>query len=184
MTGSREIAGVAAVAPDPTAVPVADVLGPHGLRGLLRVRPLQPDSPAVVAGATVLIERNGWWGTVQLESVAPHGSGILLVAIDAVGDRTAAEDLGRARLLVPAAALPALEDDEFYWHEVIGFTVETLDGTPLGTVTETMSTGLNDVWIVRQGEREYLIPVIADVVHTLDRAARRIVIDPLPGLLD
>ena len=49
---------------------------------------------------------------------------------------------------------------------------------------ETFSTGLNDVWVVEAGEREWLIPVIADVVRAIDRAARRIVIEPIPGLLD
>ena len=178
------IGHIAPTPPDPAAIPVADILGPHGLRGLLRVRPCQPDSPALAPGASLLIERQGWWGTAALESVAPHGSGLLLVAIDGVDDRTSAEQAAKARLLVRAADLPVLEDNEFYWHEVVGFAVETLTGEALGTVADTMSTGMNDVWIVRGGAREFLIPVIADVVRTFDRAGRRIVIDPLPGLLD
>ena len=52
------------------------------------------------------------------------------------------------------------------------------------TVRETFSTGVNDVWVVEGGERERLIPVIADVVRAIDRPARRIVIEPIPGLLD
>ena len=51
-------------------------------------------------------------------------------------------------------------------------------------VAETFATGLNDVWVVRGTGREYLIPVIADVVREIDRDARRIVIEPMPGLLD
>ena len=66
----------------------------------------------------------------------------------------------------------------------VGFRVETVDGRALGEVAETFATGLNDVWVVRGTGREYLIPVIADVVRGIDRDARRILIDPLPGLLD
>jgi 16S rRNA processing protein RimM len=47
-----------------------------------------------------------------------------------------------------------------------------------------MSTGLNDVWVVQGGAREYLIPVIDDVVREIDRPGRRIVIAPMPGLLE
>lgn len=178
------ITGIPPAAPDPTAVAVADVSGAHGLRGLLRVRPYHDHSEALVAGADVLVERDGWWGRATLESVAPHGRGALLVAIDGIDDRTAAEGAARARLLVPAADLPALADGEFYWHEVVGFTVATTAGESLGEIVETMGTGLNDVWVVQGAGREYLIPVIADVVRELDRAGRRIVIEPLPGLLD
>lgn len=184
MKGGAGIAGITAVEPVPTAIPVADVVGAHGLQGLLRVRPYHRDSEALDDGVEVLLERGGWWGKATLDSVAPHGRGLLLVAIEGIEDRDAAEATVGTRILVPAEALPALEHDEFYWHEVIGFTVETTAGQILGTVAETMSTGLNDVWSVRDGTREYLIPVIADVVRTLDRPARKIVIEPMPGLLD
>ena len=105
----------------------------------------------------------------------------------AVGEIVAAHALRglvRARVLVPATALPPLDEHEFYYHEIEGFRVETADGRQLGEVAETFATGLNDVWVVRGTGREYLIPVIADVVKEIDRAARRIVIDPIPGLLD
>ncbi|HTD26624.1 MAG TPA: ribosome maturation factor RimM, partial [Candidatus Elarobacter sp.] len=79
---------------------------------------------------------------------------------------------------------PPPAEDEFYYHEVVGFRVETTGGESLGAVAETFPTGLNDVWVVRGGGREHLIPVVADVVRAIDRATRRIVIEPLPGLLD
>lgn len=182
--GAAGIEGIAAIAPAPTAVAVADVVGAHGLQGLLRVRPYHRDSEALDDGVEVLLERGGWWGKTILDSVSPHGRGLLLVQIEGIEDRDAAEAAVGTRILVPAEALPELDHDEFYWHEVIGFTVETTAGQALGTVAETMSTGLNDVWTVRDGTREYLIPVIADVVRTLDRPGRKIVIEPMPGLLD
>jgi 16S rRNA processing protein RimM len=47
-----------------------------------------------------------------------------------------------------------------------------------------MANGLHDVWEVRAGAREHLIPVVADIVRTIDRKERRVRIDPIPGLLD
>jgi 16S rRNA processing protein RimM len=136
---------------------------------------LAPGHTVIVAGPT---------GThrVRLTAASPHGRGFLLVQLEGVKDRTAAEALIGGRLLVPAADLPAVGDGEFYWHELVGFRVETADGESLGTIAETFSTGTSDVWVVR-GVREHLIPVIEDVVRTIDRRGRRVVITPLPGLL-
>jgi 16S rRNA processing protein RimM len=132
----------------------------------------------------VLLERDGVRHPATIRSAAPHGRGLLLVALTDVGDRDAAEALVGIRVLVHTRDLPPAEDAEFYWHELEGFRVDTVDGEPLGSIAETFSTGINDVWVVRDDRREVLVPVIADVVRTIDRAARRVVIVPMPGLLD
>jgi 16S rRNA processing protein RimM len=51
-------------------------------------------------------------------------------------------------------------------------------------VTDVIPVGSNDVCVVQGAGREHLIPLIADVVRHVDRADKRLVIDPLPGLLD
>jgi 16S rRNA processing protein RimM len=108
----------------------------------------------------------------------------MLAALDGVTSRDAAEALVGSVVLVDIRDLPPVAEDEFYYHEVADFRVETTSGERLGEIAETFATGLNDVWVVRGGSREYLIPVIADVVRAIDRAGRRIVIEPVPGLLD
>jgi 16S rRNA processing protein RimM len=160
------------------------VVGAHALRGLLRVRAYHPPAPSLVPGRTIRLERAGVALPALIVSATPHGRGLVLVAIEGVGDRDAAERLVGSRVLVDATELPPPADDEFYYHELVGFAVETTSGRALGSVAETMATGLNDVWVIEGGPREYLIPVIADVVRTIDRGGRRIVIEPLPGLLD
>jgi 16S rRNA processing protein RimM len=148
------------------------------------MRAYQPPAPSLVPGVAVVLERADMRRTTRVVSAAPHARGQLLVALEGITDRTTAESLVRARVLVDAAVLPPLEEHEFYYHEIEGFRVETTDGRVLGEVAETFSTGANDVWVVRGAGKEQLIPVIADVVKTIDRDARRIVIEPMPGLLD
>jgi len=150
----------------------------------VRVRAYQPPAPSLEVGREVLLERSeGARARVHLAAVS-RGGRRLLVRIEGVSDRDAAEALVGARVLVRADDLPSISDDEFYYHEVEGFVVETVAGQVLGTVSSTFSTGLHDVWIVRDGGHERLVPVITEVVRALDRAARRIVVDPLPGLFD
>ena len=165
-------------------VAVGEIVSAHALRGFVRVRPYQPPAPSIAAGREVLLERGGAHRTATVVSAAPHGRTLLLVALRDVDDRSAAEALVGSRIMVRTEDLPPAADDEFYYHEIEDFHVETTDGTPLGTVHETFSTGLNDVLVVRNDTREYLIPVITDVIRTIDRAARRIVIEPIPGLLE
>lgn len=169
---------------DPATIAVGEIVGAHALRGLLRVRPYQMPAPSLGAGGRVIVEQAGRHRQAAIRSVAPHGRNLLLIAFDGIDDRTAAEALVGARLLVPTTDLPQLGEDEFYHHELVGFRIETDAGEPLGEITETLSTGLNDVWVVHGGTREHLIPVIADVVLNIDRDGRRVVIRPLPGLLD
>jgi 16S rRNA processing protein RimM len=170
-------------ASDATTVLVGEIVGVHGLRGLVRVRTGQPDPPSLVPGSAVLLEHRGTSRIVHIVSAAMHGPALLL-GLDGVDDRTAAEALRGGRLLVERDTLPAPGPDEFYDFELIGFAVDTTDGRALGTIAETMHNGLHDVWTVRDGDREWLIPVVADVVRTIDRDRRHVVVEPLPGLLD
>jgi 16S rRNA processing protein RimM len=150
---------------------------------MLRIRPHQPPAPSIAPDHVVRLTGPGGGREVVIRSVAPHGRGHLLVAVAGVDDRTTAERLVGSTVLVRTADLPPPAPDEFYWHEVVGFRVETVDGRALGTIAETFSTGAHDVWVVR-GEREHMIPVVDEVVRVLDRAGRRAVVDPPPGLLD
>ncbi len=175
--------GLVRVSPDTTAVAVADLGSAHGLRGQLRLRPYQPGAPSLTPGRTVLLERDGTWLAASIVAAAPHGRGMLLT-LDGIADRDAAAALTGMRVLVRAADLPAPDAGEFYHHELHGFTMMTTDGRALGTIAETFTTGLNDVWVVRGDGGEHLIPIIADVVREIDRAGRRVVIEPMPGLLD
>jgi len=75
---------------------------------------------------------------------------------------------------VPRSALPAAGEDEYYWSDLEGLRVETLEGVDLGTVDHLIETGANDVLIVR-GDRERLIPFLRpSVVREIDLVAARI----------
>lgn len=176
-------AGLASASPDDAAVEVGTLGSPHGLRGQLRFWPHQPGAPSLAPARPILLERDGRWLAATVEAIADHGRAMRL-GLGGVGDRDAAAALTGMRVLVRQQDLPAVGADEFYHHELHGFAVVTTDGRALGTIEETFATGLNDVWIVRGGGREHLIPIIADVVREIDRAGRRVVIEPMPGLLD
>lgn len=87
-------------------------------------------------------------------------------------------------LKITEEQLTELEENEFYYHEIIGCTVVTQTGEEIGTVKEILSPGANDVWVVnRKGGKEALIPYIEDVVKKIDIENKKIEIDAMEGLL-
>ncbi len=87
-------------------------------------------------------------------------------------------------LKVPESQLGILEEDEFYYHEIIGCLVATTKGEELGKVVEILSPGANDVWVVKSlAGKEILIPYIHDVVKKVDVIEKVILIEPMEGLL-
>ena len=145
--------------PDDDCVVVGRVLGPWGVRGDLRVEP-QSDSP----------ERFAPGGRVYLDGVEtaitssrPHRGG-LVVRLESVADRSAAETLKGASLTVPRDQVEPLPDGSYYYFQVIGLRVRTDDGEELGEVREVIATGSNDVYVVRGPAGERLVPALNDVV--------------------
>ncbi len=88
-------------------------------------------------------------------------------------------------LKVSEDQLLELEENEYYFHEIIGCTIFTLeDEEEIGVVKEVISTGANDVWVVKgSGGKDQMIPYIDDVVKEIDIETKKIWIDPIEGLL-
>lgn len=165
---------------------VGHIIGVHGLRGELKVE-LYTDFPERFESGAVL-----FLGTdleeVTIGQVRPH-KGHLLLTLEGVDDRTAAEALRGQWLFVDEADAAELEEGEFWIHDIIGLRVETEDGAVLGQVVDVLPTGANDVYIVRPApgvnrDQEILLPAIADVILAVDVAAGTIQVRLPEGLLD
>ncbi len=94
------------------------------------------------------------------------------------------EQFRNGLLKVPESQLSDLQEDEFYFHEIIGCLVFTKDGVEIGKVSEILTPGANDVWVVKgKNGKEHLIPYIEDVVKKVDTKEKIILIHPIEGLL-
>ncbi|OQV50524.1 ribosome maturation factor RimM [Bacillus velezensis] len=95
------------------------------------------------------------------------------------------EHLRNMVIKVPEEDLEELEEDEFYFHEIIGCEVVSEDGELIGTVKEILTPGANDVWVVaRKGKKDALIPYIASVVKDININEKKIKIHVMEGLID
>ncbi|HVB79155.1 MAG TPA: ribosome maturation factor RimM [Candidatus Binataceae bacterium] len=162
------------------------VAGSHGLHGALRVRTDDPGSTTLGSLGRLLVETAGGGGRREFKvlGVSALSAGNQRVVLEGIGDADAAEALRGGVVMVAATDLPPLKEGEFYYFQLVGAEVMLTDGRRLGSIEDIMSTGAHDVWVVRDGEREVLVPVIDDVVKAMDLAARRVTIEAVPGLLD
>jgi 16S rRNA processing protein RimM len=163
---------------------VGRITGAHGLKGALRFRLDNPDSVAIEHIERVTLEIGGTAREYRVTGVTPLGAGTRRLILESIADANAADALKGAIVMVANEDLPPARPGEFYYYEAIGCAVFLLDGRSIGKIEEVFSNGAHDVWVVRDGEREVLVPVIENVVKAMDFAARRVTIEPVPGLLD
>ena len=165
-------------------VRIGQIAGIHGLRGALRCRPDNPESESFSTLKTITIHTGGQSREYQLLTAVPAGRGMLKIELAGIADANAAEALKGGIVMVARASLPPTKPHEFYYFQAIGCEVFLTDHTRLGTITEVFSNGANDVMVVRGEGREILVPVIEDIVKSIELDARRVVIESVPGLME
>jgi len=163
---------------------VGRITGAHGLKGALRLRPDNPDSETLEQVARVFLESAGEAREFRLTGMTRLNATTRRITLEGVADVNTAESLKGAVVMLATEDVPAAKQGEFYYYEAIGCEVFLTDGSRLGTIEEIFSNGAQDIWVVRNSEREVLVPVIEDVVKAMDFAGRRVTIEPIPGLLD
>jgi 16S rRNA processing protein RimM len=154
------------------------VLGAWGVRGDLKVEPLAPPA-AFKPGRTVHLGETEY--TIERSRRTER---LLYLKLSGINDRERVADERGRYLQVPEAALDPPGEDTYYWYQLIGLHVVSTAGEELGRISEIITTGSNDVFVVRGPRGELLIPAIEDVVREVDIPAARMLIEPIPGLLD
>ena len=158
----------------PRMVVVGRIGGVYGVRGWVHVHSeTQPIENILRYRPWYLGERTQ--GLEPLEG-RRHGKGLVARLAGCVGREQAAPLVGSA-IAVPRDQLPPPKADEFYWVDLEGLAVETVEGRDLGRVDHLFATGANDVVCVK-GERERLIPFVwGDVIRDVDFDLGRVLVD-------
>lgn len=156
---------------------IGKIMGAFGVRGELKILShTAPETALLRYQPWILRDARGreWQVTGAKGRAASKG---VVASIPDIQDRDAAEALRGVEIHVPRSALPAPKPGEYYWVDLQGLQVETVEGVPLGHIDHVFSTGANDVICVR-GERERLIPFIQpDVVRQVDFESSLMVVD-------
>lgn len=159
----------------PTLVRVGYVRRAVGLRGEVAVEPLTDQPERLRAGLGVRIGSDAY----EIDGVRPTARG-LTVKLAGVDDRERAEQLRGAYLEVDGGDVAALPAGRYYHWQLVGLEVFSPTGAKIGDLVDVLAYPANDVYVVRDGTQETLVPAVKDIVRDIDIAAGRIVVDMPP----
>jgi 16S rRNA processing protein RimM len=151
------------------------IVAPYGIYGWLKIQPDTEMLDGLLDYPDWWLGREGQWQKYEVETARVH-SNTLLVKLKGVTDRDAAFALKGRQVAVPREQLPEPEENAYYWSDLIGLQVKNLQDVDLGKVAELFETGANDVMLVK-GERERLLPFIAQVVLDVNLDAGTMLVD-------
>ncbi len=119
-----------------------------------------------------------------IEKSSLHKSDLLRLKFEDVDTEEDADQLLKCDLYLPLAALPKLEGNKFYYHEVIGFTIEDASFGKVGTIVGVNDSTAQPLFEVERGPIEILIPMNDDIIKKVDRDNKTIHIEAPEGLID
>lgn len=163
-------------------IAIGKIVGVHGIRGSLKVKsfcddPAIFDTPYPVA-IPVAHQKTA---SYRIATCRIHGK-VLIIDLEGITTREQAERLVGAEMLLPESSFPAPEEGTYYWFELIGFEVRTLEEKFIGTVYRLISAGPNDMLVVHSTDSEVLIPMVGSFVKSIEKSQRLIWVDLPEGM--
>lgn len=164
---------------------IGQIVGPHGIRGEVKVQPMTDFPERFKAGSSVFLAEST--GPVDARPItitaARPNQEQYLVLFEGIRNRNMAETLRWQYVLIPEDAAMPLGEHENYLHDLMGLQVVTDAGQVLGEIKEILLTPANDVYLVRGELGEVLIPATREVVVNVDLATRTMTVALPDGLL-
>jgi 16S rRNA processing protein RimM len=152
------------------------VRGAFGVRGWVKIHTDTESADSLFDYPVWWLGKDGQWSSYRFEDglVQPKS---LAAKLEGVDSRELAEAMRGMQIAIPRSEFPDTAEDEYYWSDLIGLDVVDKDGQRFGQIAELMETGANDVLVVREGKREWLIPFVGQFVLDVNLAAKRITVD-------
>ncbi|WP_432743861.1 ribosome maturation factor RimM [Methylobacter sp. G7] len=157
-------------------ISVGKISGVFGIKGWVKVFSFTDPRENILTYSPWLLKKDDETKTVSVVDGQLQGKTIV-AQLTGVNDRNQAESLMGWDIFITQEQLPNAAKDEYYWSDLMGLHVETVDGVQLGLVDSLLETGANDVIIV-QGERERVIPFLqGQTIISVDLVAGKIIVD-------
>ncbi|HWO56547.1 MAG TPA: ribosome maturation factor RimM [bacterium] len=155
----------------------------HGVQGAFRVWPYADDLERFAALKRVTLSRGARTAAANVLSVQ-IAAGFVILRTDAVQTPEDVQIWLGGDVEIEAAERVALPEGRYFHDQILGLTVVTPDGRAVGAIVEIIDGTANDIYVCRDGDREFMIPAVDVFIKSIDLKTRRMVIDPIPGLLD
>ena len=164
---------------------VGKIGAPYGVKGWVKITSYTDELAGIFEYSPWLLGSDET--EYQIDQWRTHNKGVVAKLVG-VETRDDAEAIKNLEISIKAEQLPQLADDDFYWRDLVGMQVVTVEGYDLGTVKELFETGANDVMLVKAnpndafGQKERMLPYLYDqVIKEVDKQAKTIKVDWDPG---
>ena len=161
---------------------IATIVGAHGIKGAVRARYVTDNPGYYLKVKVFFIEKTGSLSPLKIIRIN-QSKNCWIILFEEIDSRNDAEVLKGCRLLLPDDQLKPLESNEVFVPQIIGCRVEDRKGRILGKITDFLETGANNVYEVTNGSSAFLVPDVPHVVLEFNVETKRMIIDPLPGLI-
>ena len=165
---------------------VGKIVNTHSLKGEVKViSSTDFEEERFKKGSKLLITRgNQLIREVVVQSYRNHKN-FLLVKFEGIDSVEEAEKLKNLQIKIDSDEVEELEENEFYFHQIIGCEVFDENDKNLGEIIDILTPGANDVWVIKgENGKEILIPYIEDVVKKIDITSKKVNIEVMEGLID
>ena len=165
---------------------VGKIVNTHSLKGEVKViSSTDFEEERFKKGSKLLITRgNQLIREVVVQSYRNHKN-FLLVKFEVIDSVEEAEKLKNLQIKIDSDEVGELEENEFYFHQIIGCEVFDENDKNLGEIIDILTPGANDVWVIKgENGKEILIPYIEDVVKKIDITSKKVNIEVMEGLID
>ncbi|WP_397364500.1 ribosome maturation factor RimM [Olleya sp. R77988] len=156
----------------------------YSFKGELLIK-LDTDEPALYENLdSVLIDLRGNLVPFFIESSQLHKSELLRVKFEDVDTEADADSLIKSKIYLPLSFLPELEDDKFYFHEIIGFNIEDKNFGHVGIITGVNDSTAQSLFEIDRDGIEILIPMNDEFISKVDKPNKTIIVETPEGLID
>lgn len=161
---------------------VGEILKPWGFRGELKIKIISDYPGRLLKHKTLYVGPQA--RAYQVERARLH-SGYALVKFAGYDTDTSVAKLRGELVQIPEQAAAKLKKGQYFHHQIIGLTVIRAPGETLGTISEILETGANDVYVVKTpADKELLLPALKSVIKKIDLDTQTMTVELLPGLTD
>ncbi|KNF08786.1 ribosome maturation factor RimM [Gottschalkia purinilytica] len=161
-------------------IQVGKIVNTHGVKGDIKILPLTDDMTRFEKLKSVFV------GEEKLEieiSKVWYNKGFVMLRFKGYDDINKVIKFKDLLLYIDKKDAVDLPKDSYFIYEIIGIKVYTSEGEYLGEIKDVLQPGANDVYVVKEGSNEYLIPAIKDVVKSIDIDEKKMIIELLEGLI-
>ncbi len=167
---------------DKDRIQVGQIVNTRGIKGEIKIYPLTDDPARFYDLETLWINHKDSFLNFEIQAVSIHKNMVFL-KLKGIDDINEAEKYKNDYVLIDRKDAIPLEEDQYFIFDLIGCDVRTLEGQYVGKVTDVLQTAANDIYVVKDKDKEALIPAVAQFVKKVDIEEKCILIDPIEGLI-